>query len=414
MIEKKTDVRLTDRISIGLLSRVFTADLIDEVVGACGRQERRSRLLPARVVVYYTLALALFFGESYDEVMRRLVGGLRFLHGWSAKWKFPSSSAISQARARLGAKPLEELFHRAARPIGSPGSPGVWFGRWRVMAIDGVVLDAPDTQENEAEFGRLRGGGGTAAFPQVRVVGLAECGTHAMVGAAIDSCRTGERPLADQLLDAIEPGMLVLADRNFHSLRLWKSLQERSADILFRVSSRLVLPAVDTLPDGSYLSVLLEPRSQSPIRKSARRTAHGDRAAELAFLREHGILCRVIEYRVDKPGNDETVRLITSILGHEEAPANELAALYHERWEFEMTLDEIEIHQMGHGRVLRSKSPELVRQEIWGMLLTHYAIRHFMHEAAQTEDVDEDRLSFIRALRIIRHQVMNQMVFPPQ
>jgi Insertion element 4 transposase N-terminal/Transposase DDE domain len=403
-------VRLTDRISIGVLSRVVPRDLVEEVVGYTRRKEKRSRLLPAHVVVYYVLALALFFGEAYEEVMRRLVGGLRFLKNWESTWKVPTTSAISQARARLGAAPLEELFHRVAVPVARPGTRGAWFRSWRVMAIDGVVLDVPDTPDNNAEFQHSTGGKGESAFPVVRVVGLGECGTHAIISAALGTWSTGEQTLVPQLLPDLEPDMLVLADRGFYSYKLYHAITDTGAQVVFRATSKLILPVLEVYPDGSYRSVILDPARQSPIRKRARKA--GDH--EHAVLAAEGTACRVVEYMIPNRGDDtETFCLITSILDYQDAPSYELAALYHERWEFELILDEIEIHQLGHGRVLRSKSPEMVKQEIWGILLTHYAIRHLMHEAADTADVDPDRLSFIRSLRLIRRQITGQADFPP-
>lgn len=403
-------VRLTDRISIGVLTRLVPRDLVDEVIAQSGRKEKRSRLLPAHVVVYYVLALALYFGEAYEEVMRRLVGGLRFLRNWSDDWTVPTTSAIAQARARLGEAPLKELFYRVAVPMAGRGTRGGWFRSWRVMAIDGVVLDVPDTPENNAEFDHSKGGKGPSAFPVVRMVGLAECGTHAVVAAELGTWSTGEQTLAARLVPDLEPDMLVVMDRGFYSYKLWHALLEQGAQALFRVTSKLVLPVLETYPDGSYRSVLLDPKRQSPIRKRAKRAG----ADHNAVLESVGTPCRVVEYMVTNRGNDtETFCLITTILDYQEAPARDLAALYHERWEIENTFDEIEIHQLGHGRVLRSKSPEMVRQEIWGILLAHYAIRHLMNEAADTADLDPDRLSFIRSLRMIRRQITGQADFPP-
>lgn len=406
-------VRLTDRISIGVLTRLFSRDLVDEVIAATGSREQRSRLLPAHVVVYYVLALALFFGEGYEEVMRRLVGGLQFLHNWSSKWHVPSTSALAQARARLGEAPLEELFNRAARPMARPGTRGSWFRSWRIMAIDGVILDLPDTPENNKAYVHSSGGRGESAFPLMRVVGLAECGTHGIVAAAMGTWSTGERTLAPKLLPALEPDMIVIMDRGFYSYQLWTDMLATGAAVVFRVGANMKLPVLEAFPDGSYRSVLLEPRRQSPIRKMAHRHGAGP-YGDLSILEASGLPCRVVEYSVDDRGDSgEIICLITSVMDPEAAPAYELAALYQERWEFELTLDEIEIHQMGHGRVLRSKSPAMARQEIWGILLAHYAIRHLMHEAAETADIDPDRLSFIRSLRLIRRHTTGQAGFSP-
>lgn len=407
---KSSHVRLTDCISVGVLTRLFPRDLVDEVVAYAGRKEKRSRLLPAHVVVYFVLGLGLYFGEAYEEVMRRLVGGLRFLKNWSPEWKVPTTSAMSQARARLGEAPLEELFHRVAVPMARRSTRGAWFRQWRVMAVDGVILDVPDTPENNQEFDHSSGGKGNSAFPLVRVVALAECGTHAIVAAELGTWSTGEHALAARLASQLRSDMLVVLDRGFYSYNLWQATVSQGCAVLFRVSTKLVLPVLETYPDGSYRSVLLDPARQSKIRIRARRA--GD--AGNSVLAAEGIPCRVVEYMVGNRGEEtETICLVTSILDWKDAPSYELAALYHERWEIELAFDEIEIHQMGQSRILRSKTPEMVRQEIWGILLAHYAIRHLMHEAADTADVDPDRLSFIRSLRLVRREITGQADFPP-
>jgi hypothetical protein len=405
-------VRLTDRISIGVLTSVIPRDLVDEAIAHTSSGETRSRLLPTHVVVYYVIALALFFGENYEEVMRRLVGGLRFLRNWSDSWRVPTTSAISPARARVGEQALKELFHRVAVPIARPGSRGAWFHGRRVMAIDGVILDMPDTPENNEEYEHANGGRGPGAFPVARVVGLGECGTHAIVSAVIGNWGAGERTLASSLLAEFEPNMLVLADRGFYSYGLWNNSLETGVALVFRVTSNMKLPVVELHPDGSYRSVLLDSSTQRIVRKKARRRGSGPHG-DLSVLEAAGTPCRVVEYSIDRSDSNEVICLITSILDPEEAPAHELAALYHERWEFELSLKEIEITQLGHSRVLRSKTPKMVRQEIWGILLAHYAIRHLMHEAADTADVDPDRLSFIRSLRLIRRQITDQAGFSP-
>jgi hypothetical protein len=411
--EGPDEVRLTDRISLGVLTRLFHRDLVDEVIAETGRREQRSRLLPAHVVFYFVLAMTLFAGDGYEEVMRRLVGGLRFLRSWSSQWSVPTTSAMSQARARLGEEPLREMFDRVATPIGSPGDTGCWFGRYRVMAIDGVVLDTADTPENNAVFSHSNSGVKESAFPAVRVVALAECGTRAMVAAAIGSGRVGERTLAPRLLDRVEPDMLILADRGFYGYDLWVGCREAGAEVAFRVGSNMNLPVLETYPDGSYRSVLIRRDIQRQVRQKARRRG-GYPDGDLTVLEAAGIPCRVIEYSItNRDSNDDIICLITSVMDHGLAPAHELAALYHDRWEFELALREIELHHIHHRRVLRSRSPEMVRQEIWATLLAHYAIRHLIHEAADSIDVDPDRLSFLRTLRIVRRQVTDQAGFSP-
>lgn len=398
--------RFTDGVSIGVLTRIFHRDLVDEVLVATGRLEQRSRLLPARVVVYYMLALCLFFEDAYEEVMRKLVNGLRFLGTWRDDWHVPTDGAISQARSRLGEQPMKVLFEQVAQPLAVPGTKGAWFHGWRVMAVDGVILDVPDTAKNRDEFGKLRHyKGGESPFPQVRVVGVGECGTHAIIAAAFDSWRVQERELFNRLLDDLEPGMLVLADRGFYSYDQWVTVRDTGVEMTWRVKEDMNLPVLEWLSDGSYRSELIPAELKADLKKGLRQSIPDD-------VR---IPVRVVEYMVTnrKEGERETIRLITSILDHERAPAIELAALYHDRWEFELTLDEIETHQMPWSRLLRSKTPDLVRQEIWSLLLAHYAVRHLMHEAADDLGEDPERMSFIRSLRVVRRQVTNQAGFSP-
>jgi hypothetical protein len=395
--------RLTERVGLGVLTRIFPRDLVDEVLNATGKNEQRKRLLPARVVVYYVLALTLFYGDAYEEVLQKLVNGLRFLRSWRSDWTVPSTSAISRARDRLGPLPLRELFVRVAQPIAEPGSAGAWYRGRRVMAIDGVVLDVPDTPENVERFGKSGSGGVTSPFPQVRVVGLAECGTHAIVAAALDSWRVYERALVERLLEQFQPGLLVIADRGFFSYELWSRAAATGADLLWRVSASVRLPVMAQLPDGSYRSELLPKQLKTDLNRGMKRRVPDN-------VR---IPVRVVEYRITNRESSETIRLITTLIDPAECPATQLAALYAERWEFEIGLDEVETHQIAGNRVLRSKKPELVEQEIWALLLTHYAIRHLMHEAADDAELDEDRLSFIRSLRVVRRTIVNDADFPP-
>lgn len=395
--------RLVDRIGLGVLTRVIPRDLVDEVLQETCRREQRSRLLPARLVVYYVLALTLFYGDAYEEVMRKLVNGLRPLRLWGDDWSVPTTGAISRARVRLGPEPVHELFDRVAVPLAGRGTVGAWHRGRRVMAIDGVVLDVADTPENVARFEKKEHKGGASAFPQVRLVGLAECGTHALVAASLEGWRVHERALAEQLLGRLTPDMLVLADRGFYSYDLWKKATATGAALLWRVKSQLRLPVLELFPDGSYRSELLPKQLKTDLHRGMkRRVREGVR-----------ITVRVIEYAVTDRGPGETIRLITTLSDCEEHPATNLAALYAQRWEFELSLDEIETHQIANGRVLRSKKPELVEQEIWALLISHYAIRHLMHEAADDLGIDEDRLSFMRSLRVVRRSVVNDPDFPP-
>ncbi len=409
-VSSRVPGRLTDHVAIGVLSGLIHRDIVDDAINECKKREQRSRLLPAHVVVYYVLALNLFFGDSYEEVMRQLVNGLRVLGNWRDNWKVPTTSAVSQARTRLGEAPMKLLFRRIAVPMARAGTRGAWFAGLRVMAIDGLVLDVPDTADNGEEFGRGGNAEAPSPFPQVRLVALGECGTHAVVDAAFGPVTTGEQTLAAQLIARFTAGMLVLADRNFYSYQAWQQALATGAALLWRVSANLTLPVLEWLPDGSYRSLVINPKIRGRRREAliATAAAGGDPGPAQASI------IRVVEYMIEnRPGSGELFCLITTITDHELAPALDLAKAYNERWEIELSFDEIETHQTGQNRVLRSKTPELVKQEIWSLLLTHYAIRHVMKDAADTVGTDPDDLSFIRSYRAIRRQVPNQAGFAP-
>ena len=404
--------RLTDAISLGVLAEAIGRDVIEDAVNATGRREQRSRRLPAHVVVRFCLAMCLFYDEDYEEVMRKLVGSLKEMDSWNDEWEVPTTSAISQARKRLTADPLRVLFDRVAGPVAGPGTKGAWLGRRRLMAIDGFMLDVPDTDENVEEFGRLDTGPKASAFPQVRVLTLSECGSHASVAASFGPCRKDERALLTDIIGGFEPDTLVIADRNFYSFELWRQALDTGADLLWRVTSTVTLPVIEPLPDGSYRSVVINPTIRGGRRvKLLARIRRGE-----SVPKEEAIPVRVVEYEIpDREGNGtgELICLITSILNPADVTAIELATAYHERWENETSYNEKKTYLRRSGRVLRSKSPEMVRQEVWSLLLTHYAVRRLMCRAADEAGYDPDRLSFIRSLRVIRRQVTDQADFSP-
>lgn len=397
-VKPDTDQRLSDHISIGVLTRVFPPDVVDRVVAESGRKEVRHRLLPARVVVYYVLGLALFSNASYEEVMRNLVEGLSWGSGWARAWNVPTKASLFKARARLGPKPLKALFATVAEPMAGEQTKGGFYRQWRLMSIDGTCLDLADTPENDAHFGRPGSGRGEGhgAFPQVRVVALAESATHALVAACPGPLSDGEPTLARGLLGALGPGMLVIADRNFYSFKLWDEARGTGAELLWRTKSNHILPVEERFADGSYLSVLHE-----IVNYKRKRT---------------DVVVRVVEYRLDDPARAEVeplYRLITTITDPDAAPAHELAALYPERWEFEQTLAEMKTHQRGRNVVLRSKQPESVIQEVYGYLCVHYAIRWLMHCVALDAEEGPDRLSFTRSLRVARRSTASYPGFSP-
>lgn len=398
---------LTDKVSIGVLTRVVSRDLVDEVLAETGRLERRSRLLPAHVVVYFVMAMAVF-RDGYEEILRKLVGGLLFMGNWRKQWTIPTTGAVSQARERLGEAPMRELFNRVAGPLAKDSAKGAWLRSWRLMAIDGVNIDVPDTPENLAAFGKAKDGT-RRPFPQIRSVGLGECGTHALIAAELGTIYTGERELAEGLLPAVTPDMLVLADRGFFSFELWQQYMATGAALVWRVWKTIKLAPTEVLSDGSYLAVVSSKRARGSSYQIPLSAVDDPREAT-------HIPVRVIEYTINGAGEGESevFRLVTTILDPDQATAMELAAAYHERWEYELSLREIENQLLDPGEGLRSKKPELVHQEIWGLFLTHYAIRALIVEAADIGEVDPDRLSFLRTLNIVRRQVVNQAGFSPR
>ncbi|WP_424186209.1 IS4 family transposase [Actinokineospora sp. G85] len=399
---------MTDVVGIGVLTRLIDRDMVDEAVRDAGRLEKRSRLLTARVIVYYVLALCLFFGDGYEEVMRKLSHGLRSLGSWRKDWAVPTVGAISKARMRLGEEPSRLLFDRVARPMALRGTKGARLYGRRLMAVDGVIFTLQDTADNEAGFGRC-GGDNPSPFPQARVTALVECGTHAVVAARIGPWKSSERGQLADLPGAFEQDMLVLADAGLHSHDLWKAASATPAELVWRVQTRLDPPVVRALPDGSYLSVIGDPAQKGRRREYAR---PGHRAT----VRVDPTEVRVVEYDIpNRGGKTESIRLITTILDPAQATAAELAAVHHERWEAESVFDEIETHQRGGSTIQpRSKHPDTARQEIWALLLTHYAVRHLTCEAAEQADIDTDRISFIRPSRAIRRQVTDQAAFSPR
>ncbi|MFI6007196.1 IS4 family transposase [Streptomyces sp. NPDC051366] len=382
---------LPDLAGVGVLTRMYPPWLVDEVVAQCGRTEKRRRLLPARLVVYFLLAMALFSPAPYLEVMRHLSEGLRWAGLWGS-WHLPSKAGIFRARGRLGLEPMAALFARCARPLGTEAMPGVFFNGWRLMAIDGTRFDVADSEANAAAFGRpgTGRGDGHGGYPQAHVVALVECGTHAVIDAVLGGWREAEVRLAEDLARSLTAGMLVLGDRNLPSARLWRALTLSGADLCFRAKTNRRLPVLEPLADGSWLTTI----QAADDKKAGRRP----------------VTVRVIRYRLDdpgRPGQDHYI-LLTSVLDPALAPAPDLAALYPQRWECETVLDEIKTRQRGAKTVvLASKTPTGVRQEIYAHLLVHYALRALMAEAAagSPEPVDSDRLSFTTALRAARRTV---------
>jgi hypothetical protein len=333
--------------------------------------------------------------SSYREVLRCLLEGVQWLLDPSATVKVAGKSGISQARSRLGTEPLKKLYETVVTPIAEKRTPGAWYRQWRLVSLDGSTLDVADTAENDRAFGRPGASRGSSAYPKIRFVGLLENGTHVLWAAQVDPYGTDEITLAQAVVPALKKGMLCLADRFFPGYELWQKAAQTGAELLWRVRQNARLEVDQRFADGSYRSRIY--RSTSDRRN-----------------RRNPITVRVIEYRLqDVPGAEPIYRLITTILEPGLAPAQELAALYHERWEIETTLDELKTHLRGAQIVLRSKTPELVRQEFYGLLMAHFALRGLMHEAALQADEDPDNLSFLHAVRVVQRRMARYVATPP-
>jgi len=387
--------RITDYISLGVIAKTFPVRKIHSVLAATGTASVRQRDLPAHVVVYYVIALALYMHSSYREVLRCLLEGVQWLLDPSATVKVAGKSGISQARTRLGWEPVRRLHDDVVKPIAVRATRGAWYRQWRLVSLDGSTLDVADEAANDEAFGRPGASRGSSAYPQIRFVSLVENGTHVLFGSQMADYGTSEVALAKAVLAGLLPGMLCLADRLFFGFQLWKLARETGADLLWRVKKNMRLACEDRLPDGSYLS-----RIYPSVKDWRRKT--------------NGVQVRVIDYSLDGVADAEPIyRLVTTILDHTKAPAAQLAALYHERWEIETALDELKTHLRGAKIVLRSKTPDLVRQEFYGLMMAHFAIRGLMHEAALKADDDPDRLSFLHAVRVIRRKLPRFAAIPP-
>jgi hypothetical protein len=368
-------------MGLGVLAQHVPAALVDQVLADTGRVQQRVRRLPARAVVWFVLALTLFHGQGYRSVWRELT------HSGAEDTVTPSSPGLSQARRRVGVAPLAALFARVRGAQAVAGAAGAFLAGLRLVSWDATMLDVPDSPANRQGFiasGNTRGRG---AFPQVRLLQLIECGTHAVIDAVFGAA--SEQVLARRVLGSLGEGMLLLGDRNFPSYRLWREAAGTGAHLLWRVKASTLLPRIGTFSDGSYLAVLPHPGTRGRV----------------------GIWVRVVEYRVTVVATDpggatttrvELFRLITTITDPQQATAAQLAACYHQRWESETAYKSLKTHQRGPRQVLRSQDPDGVAQELYAYLITYQAIRQLMHQAAVAADIDPDRLSFTTALRAVR------------
>src|SRR5437016_5418830 len=375
---------------LGVLAEAFPLETVQAILAATGREGKRKRLLPASMMVYYVIALGLFVGVGCREVLRRLLDGAMWI--WPNEVRVATESAITQARQRLGAKPIESLYSEVVVPIAKKLTRGAWYRALRVVSLDGFILDVAESDENVKAFGRPGASRGKSAYPQARVVGFVENGTHVFFGAEMDRCDVGETTIARRILSKLRRNMLCLADRNFLCYPLWEQAVATGAKLVWRAKLQLVIPKIRKLADGSYLAKLY------PSPKHRRQ----DR---------EGIVVRLVDYRID--GFRESYRLVTNILDPEKGPALELARLYSERWTIETAFDEIKTHLRGSKILLRSKLPELVRQDVFGLLLAHYGVRFVMHDAALSEGISTEDLSFVHTLRVVHRKLPWFISFSP-
>lgn len=323
---------------------------------------------------------------------------------WSDDWQAPTGSAIAQARQRLGVEPVKQLFARAAVPVAGAGAKGAWLARRGLMAIDGTSFDVADTPANVDRFGRMGSGANASAYPKVRVTAVVECASRAVVGAVLGPCGTGERTQAAELTGALEPGMLLPADSGFCSFELFNTFAATGADLAWRIEASVSLGRVRWLPDGSHLALIYRPGLSAERRRRLAQTVTADTAR----------LVRVVDHTVpDRNPDGELITVITTVLDPHEASGMDLANAYHERWQEETAPGEIKSDLRGRGEAPRSKTPDLVEQQIWGLLPAHHAIRALLVDAADEAGHDPDRLSFTRGPRLTRRQVTDQTAISP-
>ena len=396
--EFDAESKFASELSLEAIERAVPMTEINAVLLEMDGQEIRERKLNLVAVVLLTIAMSLYTHLSIGRVMQKIARGLRFV--WpEPDWRVANDSAIVYRRYQLGARPLVALFHRVCRPMATPQTPGAFLFGLQLMAIDGTVEDAPDTPQNARVFGRQHGSRGDSAFPQVRGVYLVECGTHAVVDAGFWPYDTCERVGAFRLLRSVVPGTLVMWDRGLHDFDMFVGVRQRGGQVLSRLPSNVKPHRVRTLADGSYLADLRPSEYQ--------RRKRGER-----------LRVRIIEYTITDPtlpGSGERHRLVTTLLDAEACPALDLACAYHERWEIELVIDEMDTHQRLAGRPLRSLKPVGVIQELYGLLIAHYAVRFLMHEAALQAGVDPDRVSFVHTLHVLQDAIPEfQMTSPDQ
>lgn len=377
-------------IDLGSMSSAFPLADVQRILEETKRSSQRRRKLPAYMMTYYVIALGLMASEGTREVLRHLLDRFRERPNW--RGVLASEAAITKARQRLGVEPLRKLYEEFVRPIATRTIKSAWYRSWRVVTLDGTTLCTLDTAENAARFGRPASSRGRSAWPQLRLVALLENGTRVLFAAALDAYRVAEQTLVRQIIGRLDKGMLCLADRGFYSYELWRAASTTGAELLWRVQKGIRLREGQRLPDGSYLSEICPA-------KGARKKS--------------SIEVRVISFTITLKGRTEAYRLITTILDPAAAPALELARLYAARWTIETTFGELKVRQRDRTLVLRSQLPDLVEQDVYGLLLAHFGIRQIMCESARQEGIEPAELSFAHALHVIVRRLPEMVAFSP-
>ena len=392
-----TGARLADYLSASLLARVVPADVVHSVLDAHGCNSQRVRSFPAVAGVYYCMSLSLYPEAAYEEVFAAVAQGLAWASG-AAEPARVAKSSISGLRSKIGAAPLRDLVQRCCLPLAqAQAQPEAFYGALRLVAIDGSNFELPDEADNVDFFGRPGSRTGVAGYPQAQCAVLVECATHAILGANIGRYRASEWEICEPLLSRLAPGMLCLADRGFNGYEHWRQAQATGAQLLWRCSANRQLPVHQMLEDGSYLSAIYPT------------------GVSRAQAREQAIVVRVIEYALPKLDEAQPrYRLLTTLLDAQAAPALELAALYHQRWQVEAVFDELKTHLHQSRRVLRSKTAELVQQEFYGWVLAHYAVRWLLHQGAARHRIPHQELSFTGHLQLLRRAQPRSGAFPPR
>jgi hypothetical protein len=391
-----TGARLTDYLAASLLARVFPPERVHAVLDAHGCNSQRVRSLPAVSTVYYCMALSLYCEAAYEEVFAVVAQGLAWSEGRAEPARIAKSS-ISAARARVGWQPLAALVHSCCTPMADPKlHPQAFYAGLRLVAIDGSNFDVPDEADNAAQFGYPGSRTGHAGYPQAQCAVLVECATHAVLAANVDMYAVPEWQVSEPLLARMDDSMFCLADRGYSGFEHWRKARATGAHLLWRCTERRKLAVLEELGDGSFLS---EIRLTGVARQQAD---------------DQAIKVRVIEYELPGlPEGQSRYRLLTSLLDDKLAPAQELAALYHERWEVESVFDELKTHLRQGRRVLRSKTAQGVRQEFYGWVLAHYAVRWLLNEGASRNRIPHAKQSFTKHLHLLRRAQPQSGAFPP-